>query len=254
MRQKAIVFALGFAVGGGLLFTIALVSAPDDEESEAQSTTAARFAASTRDVVAEPSDSMDGYAVLDEQRTRMLGDVVPAVVRVLTRSTAGSGVVIDAAGMVLTSGHLVRDGETATVLIGDGEPVLGTVIRLDTEADLALIRLPPGQYAWAELGSEEDIVLGSPVYSIGYPLDMGGDATVTKGIVSRYFDGPSGQEKFVQTDAAITLGNSGGPIVNEQGMIIGIVSLIAGSEWSKVYPGISFAVSVATIRDRFVDQ
>ena len=149
--------------------------------------------------------------------------------------------------------HLLRDNDTATIIIGDGEPIVGTVALLSPVADLALLRLPPGQYAWAELGTESDIVLGAPLYSIGYPLDMGGTPTVTKGVVSRYFDGPSEQGQFVQTDAAITLGNSGGPLVNEQGMIIGIVSLIAGSESSRVDPGISFAVSVATIRDRFVD-
>ena len=236
-----------------MLFTIALVSAPSGEEREAQLTTAARFAASSRDVVAKPSDSMDGYAGLDGQRTLMLEDVVPAVVRVLTPSKAGTDVVIDPTGMVLTSRHLVRDNNMATIIIGDGEPIVGTVARLSSEADLALLKLPPGQYAWAALGTESDIVLGATLYSIGYPLDMGGAPTITKGVVSRYFDGPGAQGQFVQTDAAITLGNSGGPIVNEQGMIIGIVSLIAGSESSRVDPGISFAVSVATIRDRFVD-
>ena len=253
MRQKAIIFALGFAAGGGLLFTIGLVSAPRGEEREAELTTAARFAASSRDVVAPPSVPMVGSAGLDGQRALMLDEVVPAVVRVLTPSKAGSGVVIDPAGMVLTSGHLLRDNNTATIIIGDGEPIVGTVALLSPVADLALLRLPPGQYAWAELGTESDIVLGAPLYSIGYPLDMGGAPTVTKGVVSRYFDGPSAQGQFVQTDAAITLGNSGGPLVNEQGRIIGIVSLIAGSESSRVHPGISFAVSVVTIRDRLVD-
>ena len=236
-----------------MLFTIALVSAPGGEAREAPFTTAAQFAASSRDVVARPSDSIDGYAGSDGQRMLMLEEVVPAVVRVLTPSKAGSGVVIDPVGMVLTSSHLVRDNNMATIIIGDGEPIVGTVDRLYPVADLALLKLPPGQYAWAELGTDSDIVLGATLYSIGYPLDMGGNPTITKGIVSRYFEGPGAQEKFVQTDAAITLGNSGGPIVNEQGRIIGIVSLIAGTEASRAHPGISFAVSAATIRARFVD-
>ena len=254
MRQKFLILALGLIVGGSWPFTVALLS-PNSAETDGRrlGPSSTVSLATANGGVTGPAGSANEYAGADGQRPFALEGVVPAVVRVLTRSSAGSGVVIDPAGTVLTSGHLVRDGEKPTVVIGDGEPVLGTVIRLDPEADLALLRLPPGQYAWAELGNEKDIVLSSPVFSIGYPLDMAGDATVTKGIVSRYFDVPSGEEKFVQTDAAITLGNSGGPIVNWQGKIIGITSLIAGSDPSRVYPGISFAVSVATIRDRFVD-
>ena len=78
------------------------------------------------------------------------------------------------------------------------------------------------------LGTEADIVLGAPIYSIGYPLEMVGPATITQGIVSRYFNGVKERGKIIQTDAAINKGNSGGPVVDERGRVLGIVASTLG--------------------------
>ena len=184
----------------------------------------------------------------------ILKEVIPAVVRVSTKSVAGSGVIIDIAGTVLTSAHIVNGDEVATVLVEGREPLIGTVSRLDMARDLALLKLPPGVYPSAELGTESNVFLGAPVYALGYPLNMAGAATVTGGIVSRYLDEPELGRKVIQTDAAVNIGNSGGPIVDSMGRVIGITTSILGDYPSRRTVGISFAVSIATIRDQFLDD
>ncbi len=175
--------------------------------------------------------------------------IIPAVVRVTAKSSAGSGVVIDPTGVVLTSAHLVGDNKLVTVLVEGRVSLIGMVSRVDMTRDLALVKLPAGTYHSIQLGTEDDISLGAPVYALGYPLNLAGPATVTTGVVSRYLDEPKLKRKVIQTDAAINLGNSGGPIVDARGRVIGIVASILGDSPSKPTTGISFAVSIATIRN-----
>lgn len=119
---------------------------------------------------------------------------------------------------------------------------------------MALVKLPQGTYHSLELGTERDISLGAPVYALGYPLNMAGSATVTAGVVSRYYDEPGLGRQIIQTDAAINIGNSGGPILDKRGRVIGITTSILGDHPSRPTRGISFAVSIATIRDHFLDD
>ena len=252
MGQKTLLFAVGLAVGASWPFVLSFVSGPPEGTRIAGLNIPA-----ANGLPGLARDRAAGSAFADPLLSRYdpafaLDSIVPAVVRVITDSTAGSGVVIDPEGVVLTSGHIVAGAENVRVVFDDGAPVRGTVVRLDAAADLALLRLPAGKYASAELGAEEDIVLGAPVYSVGYPMEMEGPPTVTKGVVSRYFKAP-GDLKLLQTDAAINLGNSGGPIVSESGRIVGIVDSIGGDDPFSLRQGISFAISVATVRERLID-
>ena len=185
----------------------------------------------------------------------MLERVKPAVVRVLSSTLAGSGVVIDPSGIVLTSGHIPGDDEIVHVLIEEKEPLIGVVVQVDQARDLALVQLPlsaSGGYDSAELGTENSVFLGAPVYAMGFPLNMLGPTSVTRGIVSRYYDEPDLGRQIIQTDAAINIGNSGGPILDEAGKVIGITTAILGDYPERRTVGISFAVSIATIRDHFL--
>ncbi len=161
--------------------------------------------------------------------------------------------IIDPAGILLTSAHIVDDNEVVSVLVGEKGPLIGTVFRVDPARDLALVKLPPDIYPSAELDTRGELSLGAPVYALGYPLNMGGPATVTAGVVSRYFDEPSLGRRILQTDAAINLGNSGGPILDKEGRVIGITTSILGDYPARPTTGISFAVSIATITDHFLD-
>ena len=182
-----------------------------------------------------------------------LARIIPSVVRVSTGAVAGSGVIVDSSGLVLTSAHVLGGESQAHVLIQDSRRLVATLVRVDHKRDLALLRLPPGAYAAAELGGLSDARLGSSVLAIGYPLNLGGPATITTGIVSRVLqDGESGRT-LIQTDAAVNVGNSGGALVNAEGRLIGIVvSMLAGDE-AQPTQGISFAVSVETISRELLD-
>ena len=255
-RQKVAIFAVGLLVG----LSLALGSTVGHEPSGALSETSSDFRSSDPfygPAGMEVSESLASEASFSDpgqlRTLPILKEVYAAVVRVSTDTVSGSGVIISSTGEVLTSAHVVNGSKTATVVIGEGEPLIGTVTRVDTVRDLALVKLPPGVYSSAELGKESDIYFGTPVYVIGYPLNMGGPATVTAGVVSRYIDEPELGRKMIQTDAAINLGNSGGPILDEMGRVIGITASILGDDPSRPTAGISFAVSIDTIRNHFLD-
>ena len=82
--------------------------------------------------------------------------------------------IIDPAGILLTSAHIVDDNEVVSVLVGEKGPLIGTVFRVDPARDLALVKLPPDIYPSAELDTRGELSLGAPVYALGYPLNMGG--------------------------------------------------------------------------------
>ncbi len=260
MKHKAFAFVMGMLVMGVLVVTPwqAGVSLVPETAQQVRS-------ASIRLIDGGPSHESIGVAVrpvtavtgyTDQGRAEPafnLEEVVPAVVQVLAESTGGSGVIIDPAGVVLTSAHLVGDYEHVTVRVGAEEYLDGTVSRVDKKRDLALVRLPPGTYHPAELGTEASIWLGAPVYAVGYPLNMAGPPTITRGIVSRYLEEPDSHRKVIQTDAVINLGNSGGPILDSSGRVIGIVTSILGDYPSVLTTGISFAVAVDTVRNEFME-
>lgn len=255
MRHKAMIFGLGLIVGTLLTMVLARDQDPVSHLRRAAFNVPADGALNEfPEAHAARVKAVTGYMGPDHQEPSfILEDVAQAVVQVLTESTGGSGVVIDPAGVVLTSAHLVDGNENITVRVRDKEILVGTVSRIDMEMDLALVHLPPGAYHSAELGTQADIWVGAPVYSVGYPLNMGGPPTITRGIVSRYLEEPKSGRRNIQTDAAINLGNSGGPILDSKGRVIGIVTSVLGDYPSAPSMGVSFAVSVHTIRSEFLD-
>lgn len=261
MLQNVVAFVGGLAVGVGVLAAITWSQAGSPVLESAKDWTEAADGFPKRDLsfklaAISPADSMARSPVGDQAplaTTFILEEVAPAVVRISTKTVAGSGVIIDPAGVLLTSAHIVADSEVVTVLVEKKEPLIGTVFRVDEARDLALVKLPPDIYPSAELGTRGELALGAPVYAFGYPLNMAGPVTVTAGVVSRYFDEPSLGRQIIQTDAAVNLGNSGGPILDKEGRVIGITTSILGDHPSRPTTGISFAVSIATITDHFLN-
>ena len=254
MRQKILIFAagllvatawwLGPAIGPGSGAREAVLKSQNNDRSRPLVRLASAEAATASPELGYPRPLSAVFP---------LEKIIPAVVRVATKSTAGSGVLVDPAGLVLTSAHLLGDDLLATVTLEDRTTLVGTVAKVDMTRDLALIELSTRTEHWAELGTEAAISLGAPAYAMGYPLNMEGPATITAGVVSRYLHEPEMGRKVIQTDAAINLGNSGGPLLDGQGRIIGIISSILGDYPAKPTEGIGFAVSVATIREHFLE-
>ena len=192
----------------------------------------------------------------DSLRTRMnfLADVceevLPSVVSITSSGTrssvlgavvrsGGSGVIVHESGLVLTNAHVTGGARSVSVRLHNNRVLKGHVVVVDQLKDLALIRLIVKQKLPAlKLVTTQDLRDGEMVLALGSPLTLAN--TITSGIVSqanRRSDelGLKGEMSYIQTDAAITEGNSGGPLVNLDGEVIGINTLTAG-------PGVSFAI------------
>jgi serine protease Do len=202
-----------------------------------------------------PSDSHRQTRV-----TRAVAEVAPSVVSITTEqpaadlfgrtyrrqsaSSEGSGVVIDAKGIVLTNAHVVSSAARITVTFSDGRQGDARVLGLAEGLDLAVLQIavPEGSaLAAAHIGSSSDLILGEPVIAIGNPFGLG--HTVTTGVVSATARALETDDRvfqdFIQTDASINPGNSGGPLLNADGDLIGINTAIRPDA-----QGIGFAIPI----------
>ena len=158
-------------------------------------------------------------------------------------NSLGSGFIIDPSGLVVTNNHVIADADEITVILNDGTKLQGRTGRPDTKTDLALLRVKPtSRSRRSTFGDSDKLRLGEWVIAIGNPFGLGG--TVTAGIVSaRNRDIQSGPyDNYIQTDAAINRGNSGGPLFNLNGEVIGVNTAIISPSGGSI--GIGFADAV----------
>jgi len=154
---------------------------------------------------------------------------------------AGSGVIVSSDGYVLTNNHVVEDAKEITVTLPDKREYSGTVVGLDPQTDLAVIKVEAKDLPFVRWGDSSSLQVGEYVLAVGNPFGL--NSTVTLGIVSALGRGGMGitqYEDFIQTDAAINPGNSGGALVNTQGELVGINTAIFSR--SGGYQGVGFAV------------
>src|SRR4249920_1407017 len=160
-------------------------------------------------------------------------------------NSLGSGFVIDAAGIVVTNNHVIAEADEITVILNDGTRLKAELIGKDQKTDLALLRVKPDKPLKAvKFGESEKLRLGEWVIAIGNPFSLGG--SVTAGIVSaRNRDINSGPyDNYIQTDASINRGNSGGPLFNLDGEVVGINTAIISPSGGSI--GIGFSVPSRT--------
>lgn len=209
--------------------------------------------------IAEPEDVLDAYseavvAVADKVGPSVVS--IGAVHRGMARTPrgpvpyeapgSGSGVIIAPDGYVLTNSHVVHEATRLEVGLADGRTFVARLVGDDPATDLAVVRVDAFGLSAAVFGDSDDLHVGQLVIAIGNPL--GFQATVTAGVVSalgRSLRSRSGRliENMVQTDAALNPGNSGGPLVDSRGRVVGInTAIIQGAQ------GICFAIPVNTAR------
>lgn len=155
----------------------------------------------------------------------------------------GSGVIVNTDGGVLTSYHVVADVSSLYVGLSDGRQFEARLTGRDPETDLAYLRVDAKDLPSMEIASSDSLAVGQTVLAIGNPFGVG--QTVTSGIISalgRHGLGLNSYEDFIQTDAAINQGNSGGALVDLSGRLIGINSAIFVPEMSEGFVGIGFAI------------
>jgi len=167
----------------------------------------------------------------------------------------GSGVLLHPDGFVVTAAHVVEDAEAIEVLWKSGFSAKATVLSMSRSEDIALLKadgVPKGAVV-AKLGDSDALVPGKAVFAVGAP--MGLEHTLTAGVVSGLRENPEkgfAPRKLVQTDVAINHGNSGGPLFNMAGEVVGIASFILSTTGANV--GLGFAVPSNTVRRRLFEQ
>jgi S1-C subfamily serine protease len=167
----------------------------------------------------------------------------------------GSGFVIDKAGYIVTNYHVVGDAQSVHVSFSNNDSMKAEVIGKDPATDVALLKVQASSRALKPLplGDSDGIHVGDQVAAIGNPLGL--DRSITLGIVSalhRSLTSPEGTpiDRVIQTDAALNHGNSGGPLLNAQGRVVGVSSAIStGDTGSEGNIGIGFAIPINTVRD-----
>jgi serine protease Do len=162
-------------------------------------------------------------------------------------SSLGSGFIIDASGVVVTNNHVIADADEINIILNDGTKLKAEVVGRDKKTDLAVLKVQPSAdkpLKAVKFGDSERLRLGEWVIAIGNPFSLGG--SVSAGIVSaRNRDIQSGPyDNYIQTDAAINRGNSGGPLFNLQGEVIGVNTAIISPSGGSI--GIGFAVPSKT--------
>ena len=182
----------------------------------------------------------------DPYYRRFFGGQAPAERQVMA---AGSGVIIDAQrGLVLTNNHVVKGAERIGVALSDGRRIEAKLIGSDPPTDIALIAISAPGLVAMPLGNSDALEIGDYVVAIGNPFGLG--QTVTFGVVSalgRTGLGIEGYENFIQTDAAVNPGNSGGALVDIDGRLVGINTAIVGPSGGNI--GIGFAIPVNMARE-----
>ncbi len=161
----------------------------------------------------------------------------------------GSGFIISADGFVLTNAHVVEGADEVTVTLTDRREFKAKVLGADRRSDVALLKLSAGNLPYLRTGDSSKIRVGEWVVAIGSPFNL--DNTVTAGIISAKSRDTGEYLPLIQSDVAVNPGNSGGPLINMRGEVIGINSQIA--TLSGAYNGISFAVPIDEVM-RVADQ
>ena len=167
-------------------------------------------------------------------------------------NSLGSGFIIDAAGVVVTNNHVIADADEINVIMNDGTKIKAELVGVDKKTDIAVLKFKPVKPLVAvKFGDSDKLRLGEWVIAIGNPFSLGG--SVTAGIVSaRNRDISQGPyDSYIQTDASINRGNSGGPLFNLEGEVVGVNTLIISPTGGSI--GLGFAVPSKTV-SRVVDQ
>ena len=161
-------------------------------------------------------------------------------------NSLGSGFIVDSSGIVVTNNHVIADADEITIIQNDGTKTKATLVGVDKKTDIAVLKFTPAKPVTAvKFGDSSKLRLGEWVIAIGNPFSLGG--SVSAGIVSAINrDINSGPyDSYIQTDAAINRGNSGGPLFNLEGEVIGVNTLIISPSGGSI--GIGFAVPSKTV-------
>ena len=182
---------------------------------------------------------------------------IPSVVSISCNypggSSSGTGLILSEDGYIVTNSHVVEDAQAIEVLLSDGRTLQATLVGIDTVSDLAVLHVTAEDLISAVLGDSTSLRVGDVVVAIGDPLGIELRGTMTDGIVSainRDVDVGGRTMSLIQTNAALNSGNSGGPLINCYGQVIGINTMKMGDSMSSAgVEGLGFAIPSTTVSD-----
>ena len=248
-RSSSARAALFGALAGALvaaLVSFGIVRATDDDDGE-------RVGGPSAPVSVANGQALDVHAVLAAVQDAVVAINVEGVGQLGGRSQgAGSGMIISSDGLVVTNNHVIEDATSISVTLADGRDVAADLVGSIPSNDVALIRVRDAEdLSTVVFGSSGDLRVGDPVVAIGNALGLGGTPSVTAGIVSalgREISQPIRLEDLVQTDAAIYPGNSGGPLVNAAGEVVGVNTAVAPNATGGGAENLGFAISIDQLK------
>jgi len=181
-----------------------------------------------------------------EDFSGVIENSVLSVVTIRTDISQGTGFIIDEDGYIVTNYHVMQNAQAATIITSDDTNHIVSFVGYDDTFDIALLKIS-GTYNELEFGDSNDVQVGERVIAIGNPLGL--EFSVTQGIISGvHRTGPNGLDVYIQTDAALNPGNSGGPLINQRGKVIGINNFKVGSA-----EGLGFALESNFIKQAVND-
>ena len=178
----------------------------------------------------------------------VMENALPSVVQVLTDSGSGSGFIVNESGLVVTNQHVVEGGRIVRVRLGTGRNTYpGEVVERHSSLDLAYIQIDSRlEFTPIAIGDSDEIRVGEEVIAIGFPLgsELGDAATITTGVISAKRE----DLDFLQTDASLNPGNSGGPLLNGYGYVVGVNTAGIEQRNGRAICGINFAIPINEIK------
>ena len=181
-----------------------------------------------------------------ESPTDVTENALPSVVQIITSSGSGTGFIVSEDGLVVTNRHVVEGQRRVTIRLATGEEYRGNVIQRHSVLDLAYVEIVSTRtFTPLPLGDSGEVRLSEPVIAIGYPLgeELGLDPTVSRGIIS------AKREDYLQTDASLNPGNSGGPLLDAKGNVIGVITFrVESTETGRPVTGIGFAIPIDAVQ------
>ena len=242
-RVVALLLVLAMSVGGGIVGGLIGANSSDNFSNGGPLVTAAPI---------KPEN------IGKTDIARAAATIAPSIVTIDSLSgtgeSIGTGIIVTSDGEILTNNHVVEGATSVRVrLNGTTAPIMAKVIAGDAGNDLALIKLVNAKgLTAATFADPESIAVGDPVVAVGYALALDGGPSVTSGIVSALnrtlTDSSGALNALIQTDAAISSGNSGGPLINLNGQVVGINTAVANGDNNTAANNIGFAIGVAEVQ------
>ena len=196
-------------------------------------------------------DEADGALSLQEIYKKCIGSVVSITASAQSGKSSGTGIVLSADGYLITNHHVIENAQVIAVQTSDDRQFQASIIGSDEASDLAVLKVDATDLQPAEFGDSGELAVGDRVVAIGDPLGAQLRGTMTSGIVSainRDLEVNDRTMTLIQTDAALNNGNSGGPLINCYGQVIGINTMKLRSYYSTTAEGLGFAIPMAVAK------